>query len=111
KSSRTASAKLLAWERWSSNRILKGLQPTQPDAKGAVPLSGDYSLVEPRTADKPLRMRILDPVHQRGWDHLVALHRGAGCFHTSAWAKVLYQSYGHRPFYLQFSHGRRLAES
>jgi hypothetical protein len=54
-------------------------------------------------------MRILDPVHQPGWDHLVTLHRDAGCFHTSAWAKVLHQSYGHRPFYLQFSCGRRLA--
>src|SRR5262245_49256755 len=54
-------------------------------------------------------MRIYDPVHNPGWDHLVALHRDAGCFHTSAWAKVLHQTYGHHPFYLRFSRGRRLA--
>jgi len=54
-------------------------------------------------------MRILDPVHEPGWDHLVALHRDASFFHTSAWAKVLHQTYNHRPFYLQFSCGRRLA--
>jgi len=54
-------------------------------------------------------MRILDPVHDPGWDHVVALHRDAGCFHTSAWAKVLHQTYNHQPFYLQFSRGRRLA--
>jgi hypothetical protein len=54
-------------------------------------------------------MRILDPVHDPGWDAVVALHRDAGCFHTSAWAKVLRQTYNHQPFYLQFSRGRRLA--
>jgi len=54
-------------------------------------------------------MRILDPIRDRGWDHVVALHREAGCFHTSAWAKVLHQTYSHQPFYLQFSRGHRLA--
>ena len=54
-------------------------------------------------------MRILDPVHNPIWDDVVALHRDAGCFHTSAWAKVLHQTYSHQPFYLQFSCGRRLA--
>ena len=54
-------------------------------------------------------MQICDPVRNPGWDHLVALHRDAGCFHTSAWAKVLHQTYNHHPFYLRFSRGRRLA--
>jgi hypothetical protein len=54
-------------------------------------------------------MRICDPVRNPGWDHLIALHRDAGCFHTSAWAKVLHQTYKHHPFYLRFSRGRRLA--
>src|SRR4030095_12646338 len=42
-------------------------------------------------------------------DNVVALHCDSGCFHTGAWAKVLHQTYGHQPFYLQFSRGRRLA--
>src|SRR5947199_5189800 len=54
-------------------------------------------------------MRICDPVRNPGWDHLIALHRDAACFHTSAWAKVLHKTYKHQPFYLQFSRGRRLA--
>ena len=54
-------------------------------------------------------MQICDPVRNPGWDHLIALHRDAGCFHTSAWAKVLHQTYKHHPFYLRFSRGRRLA--
>jgi Acetyltransferase (GNAT) domain len=54
-------------------------------------------------------MRICDPVRNPGWDHLIALHRDAGCFHTSAWAKVLHKTYNQHPFYLRFSRGRRLA--
>jgi len=73
-----------------------------------VPLLDDYLFVEPKTTGKPLQVRIFDPVQQPGWDQLIALHRDAGCFHSSAWAKVLYQSYGHRPFYLHFSRGGRL---
>ena len=54
-------------------------------------------------------MWIINPVQNPGWDVVVALHRDAGCFHTSAWAKVLHKTYNHQPFYLQFSRGRRLA--
>src|SRR5437016_11253849 len=104
-----ASARLLAWERSSSEKVLKVLQPAKSETKEAAPLSGDYSFVEPKTSRESLQMRILDPVHDPGWDAVVALHRDADCFHTSAWAKVLHQTYSHRPFYLQFSRGRRLA--
>src|SRR5438876_1580932 len=104
-----ASARLLAWERSSSEKVLKVLQPAKSETKEAAPLSGDDSFVEPKTRDKSLQMRILDPLHNPGWDVVVALHRDAGCFHTSAWAKVLHQTYNHHPFYLQFSRGRRLA--
>ena len=81
----------------------------QLEAVEATPLSGDDSFEESKTGEKSLQMRILDPVNDPGWDHVVALHRDAGCFHTSAWAKVLHQTYKHQPFYLQFSRGRRLA--
>ena len=65
--------------------------------------------MEAKTSGRSLQIRVLDPVHEPGWDHVVALHRDASCFHTSAWARVLHQTYKHRPFYLQFSCGRRLA--
>ena len=68
-----------------------------------------FLTVERQPGEESLEMRIYDPMHNPGWDHLVALHRDAGCFHTSAWAKVLHQTYGHHPFYLRFSRGRRLA--
>jgi Acetyltransferase (GNAT) domain len=88
---------------------LKVLQATTSEAKEVAPLSGEHSFVEEKISDKSLQMQILDPVHEPVWDHIVTLHRDANCFHTSAWAKVLYQTYSHRPFYLQFSCGRRLA--
>jgi hypothetical protein len=104
----TASAKRLVWKHSSREKFfLKTLE--QSEAAEATPLSGDDSFVEPKTSDKSLQMRIVDPVNDPGWDHVVALHRGAGCFHTSAWAKVLHQTYNHQPFYLQFSRRRRLA--
>jgi hypothetical protein len=53
-------------------------------------------------------MRFVDPVHDPGWDHVVALHHDAGCFHTRAWAKVLHQTYNHQPFYLEFSRRKRV---
>ncbi len=56
-----------------------------------------------------LEIQVVDPVRDVGWDHVIALHRDSGCFHTSAWAKVLHETYKHKPFYLQFSRGRRLA--
>ena len=61
----------------------------------ATPLAGDDSFEESKTSEKSLQMRILDPINDPGWDHVVALHRDAGCFHTSAWAKVLQQTYNH----------------
>jgi len=63
----------------------------------AAPFSEDDSLGERQPSEESLEMRIYDPVHNSGWDHLDALHRDAGCFHTSAWAKVLHQTYNHHP--------------
>jgi hypothetical protein len=88
---------------------LKALQAAKSQSVEAASFSGADSLVEPKANENSLQMWICDPVHNPGWDHLVALHRDAGCFHTSAWAKVLHQTYNHHPFYLRFSRGRRLA--
>jgi hypothetical protein len=88
---------------------LKILRQAELGTKEAAPVPSDYSFVEPKPTSESLQMRIVDPVHKPAWDHVVALHRDASCFHTSAWAKVLHQTYNHKPFYLQFSGGRRLA--
>src|SRR6266540_6937221 len=104
-----ASAKQWVRERSPREKSLETLQVAKSEAMDAAPFSGDDSFVEQRLGEESLEMRICDPVRNPGWDHLVALHRDAGCFHTSAWAKVLQQTYNHHPFYLRFSRGRRLA--
>jgi Acetyltransferase (GNAT) domain len=103
----TASAMRFVWKHSSRQRFLKTLE--QSEAVEPTSLAGDDRFVEPKTSDKSLRVRILDPINDPGWDHVVPLHRDAGCFHTSAWAKVLHQTYKHHPFYLEFSRGRSLA--
>ena len=42
----------------------------------------------------------LDPLAGEEWDALVDSHPEAGIFHRSAWARVLADTYGHRPYYL-----------
>ncbi len=51
----------------------------------------------------------IDPLHDAEWDRLALSHSDAGFFHSSAWAKVLSKTYGHRPAYLRISQGTELA--
>jgi len=54
-----------------------------------------------------VEIRFIDPLADPEWDQLVLSHPGASFFHSAAWARVLSKSYGHKPFYLCFSHGGR----
>lgn len=53
-------------------------------------------------AQPAVEIRLVDPLLGAEWDRLVQTHPAAGFFHTSAWAKVLSTTYGHRPCYLHF---------
>ncbi len=50
-----------------------------------------------RTVDSGLH--VVDPCEYLGWDDLLSGRPDAGIFHTSGWARVLRDTYGHRPFY------------
>ena len=104
-----ALAKQLVWKHSPRKSFLKTLQPDAAESVETAHFSGEDCLVESKANEESLQMRICDPVRNPGWDHLIALHRDAGSFHTSAWAKVLHKTYNHHPFYLRFSRGRRLA--
>jgi CelD/BcsL family acetyltransferase involved in cellulose biosynthesis len=41
----------------------------------------------------------IDPLADDGWDQRVMAHSGHSVFHRSAWARVLSETYQHRPFY------------
>jgi hypothetical protein len=49
-------------------------------------------------------LEVIDLAEGSKWDGLLCSHPQATAFHSSAWARVLINSYGHQPFYLHFSH-------
>jgi hypothetical protein len=85
------------------------LHPIESETEEPARSSTGCAFTEAKASGQSLQMRVVDPLREPAWDHVVALHRDASCFHTSAWAKVLHQTYNHQPCYLQFSRGRRLA--
>ena len=46
-----------------------------------------------------IELEIINPLNYKGWDNLVLSKRGYSIFHSSAWAKVLHESYGYKPLY------------
>jgi hypothetical protein len=61
------------------------------------------SLAENRFSRSDFQFTIVDPLTDPVWDRLVLSHLDYSFFHSSAWAKVLCQTYGHKPVYLHFS--------
>jgi CelD/BcsL family acetyltransferase involved in cellulose biosynthesis len=54
--------------------------------------------------ESTLNATLVDPLQDGEWDSLLAGFPEATAFHTSAWARVLCQTYGHKPVYLRFDH-------
>jgi hypothetical protein len=44
-------------------------------------------------------MEIIDPTNFPNWDELLLSTPGYSFFHSSAWARVLKDSYGYTPWY------------
>jgi hypothetical protein len=45
----------------------------------------------------------MNPLVDREWDDAISAHPDATIFHSTAWARVLVDTYGHRPCYVQMS--------
>ena len=45
----------------------------------------------------------INPLAGSRWDDLASIHPDQTIFHHSAWARVLVETYGHQPFYLNVS--------
>ncbi len=54
-------------------------------------------------------MQIVNPLNITGWDELLEDHDGATIFHSSAWAKVLSETYRYDPKYFVRFSGDRLS--
>ncbi len=53
-------------------------------------------------------VRVVNPLEEPAWDELVLSHPDYTCFHGSAWARVLHETYGYQPCYLLIRDGRHL---
>lgn len=53
----------------------------------------------PMNPSNPSNLQIFDPTKYAGWDDLLIATPGYSFFHSSAWAKVLKDSYGYTPLY------------
>jgi hypothetical protein len=51
---------------------------------------------------------LINPLEYRGWDSLLATHDENSFFHSSSWARVLHETYGHTPVYFCGFSGKRL---
>ena len=56
-----------------------------------------------------MHIQILNPLETPHWDDLLLTADRATFFHTTAWARVLSQSYGYKPLYFSIIEGGRLA--
>jgi len=50
-----------------------------------------------------LSASLMNPLVDREWDDAISAHPEATIFHSTAWARVLVDTYGHRPCYVQMS--------
>ena len=48
-------------------------------------------------------VELVNPLAENSWEETITMHRDATIFHSTAWARVLVDTYGHRPCYAQIS--------
>ena len=46
-----------------------------------------------------MKLEIINPIEYPDWDNMLLEHEDASFFHTSAWARVLHESYNYKPLY------------
>jgi hypothetical protein len=77
-------------------------------------LKGEEEDVEPSPPHDAILSRggvtLTNPLELPDWDRLVEARGDATVFHTSGWAKVLRETYGHRPFYFSRIRGGKLEQ-
>ena len=56
-------------------------------------------------------LKLVNPLEDADWDARLLSHPGYSFFHSSAWARVMWQTYGYEPVYLTVNDGDRLLAS
>jgi hypothetical protein len=68
-------------------------------AQFAQPLAVSPPDLSVRTRSAAGSLTRVDPISGSSWDELITRHPRATIFHTSAWARVLVDTYGYKPHY------------
>ncbi len=63
----------------------------------------DEEGVKTELAGHSLSAELVNPLAEDSWEKTITMHRDATIFHSTAWARVLVDTYGHRPCYAQMS--------
>ena len=71
-------------------------------AQGASRVQMRPIAARPADFSSSIEVRLVNPLSDPDWDRLVLSHPGFNFFHRTAWARVLHQTYRHKPFYLHF---------
>src|SRR5579883_3408268 len=95
---------------------IRGLTPLGRDTdRDAVKLSSNAGLTDGEVplslahgnAASLCELAVVNPLEQSGWDQRVASDSNGALFHTTIWARVLQETYGHKPVYIcQVSAGK-----
>jgi hypothetical protein len=56
-----------------------------------------------QSGGRSLNAILMNPLVDREWDDSISTHPDATIFHSTAWARVLVDTYGHRPCYVRMS--------
>jgi len=56
-----------------------------------------------QSGGRSLNAILMNPLASSEWDDAIRMHPDATIFHSTAWARVLVDTYGHRPCYVQLS--------
>ncbi|MGI9087586.1 MAG: lipid II:glycine glycyltransferase FemX [Chthoniobacterales bacterium] len=77
-----------------------------PQVSAAAP-NESYRVAATRPSASALATEFIDPLTENDWDAQVGGNPASTIFHSAAWAKVLHDTYAHRPTYLLLSQAGR----
>ena len=68
-----------------------------------LPRPDDEEGVETELSGRSLSAALVNPLAENSWEETITMRRDATIFHSTAWARVLVDTYGHRPCYAKIS--------
>ena len=87
---------------------IRGFSTSVPRQENLRERIGVADIAESGSSAGQTQIAVLNPLEEPGWDALVETHPENSFFHSCAWARVLQETYGHRPTYFCCVSDRKL---